>query len=764
MLKKEQPLIISISIIILTALLYVIFTLNKLTTYTPPSNTVAEKGVLELSNMEFDRDGYTALGGQWKFHWQQLLTPEDFDGKSPISSYIEMPMAWNKYNKDYTSTGYATYSLTIKLNPKYKNTLLSLSIPSMLTSYKLWVNGELFSSNGIISNVNASKTLKTEPITSYFMNNSVNVHLVLQVSNYNFRDGGTFDNIYLGTVSQMVNRRESSIALEVFYFGVLLIMGLYYLYLYTFNLQDETKFYFGALCITISLRVLIISNTYFLTLPNILNYSFLIKLEYLTFYAMIYFSLGYIYTGFKEYCSKRIIKTCQLLCILYVIITIFISSLLASKILIIFQISTLLIIIYTAFIIFKAFRSKKQEPLLTNLAYLVVIVVSTISVLSYLNLIKISDYSILVFFILMLLNTFTLAMNQSKAYGKIERLSKEKEQFLLSDKLREVTFLLNSTLNLQEVLDKLLKSLKELVPYDSASFFMEEKGRLNIVKAVGFSNMEEVYTVSINKKDDALFKEIYETNSPLAVSNVMDDPRFKHYKSIPTIESWLGIPIIFKSKIIGILTLDSTKQNLYTNYHSNVGLSFAYHAGIAIENAKLYGKTKQLASIDPLTNLYNRRSFFELANISFDKSRALFQTISAIMIDIDDFKKINDKLGHHIGDLVLTRLSKVCSENLGTNDILGRFGGEEFIVLLPNTTFEEAQIIAENLRCAIENNPIIIRKSDSIPITSSLGVATLTPTTTEDLDVLFEAADKAMYQAKALGKNKVMAIDLDGKA
>jgi diguanylate cyclase (GGDEF)-like protein len=763
MLKKEQPLIISISIIILTALLYVIFTLNKLTTYTPPSNIVAEKGVLELSNIDFDRDGYTSLNGQWKFYWQQLLTPEDFDNTPPASSYIEMPMPWNKYNKDYSSNSYATYSLNIKLNPKYKNTLLSLSVPSMLTSYKLWVNGDLLSSNGIVGNVNASKTLKTEPITSYFINNNDNMHLVLQVSNYNFRDGGTYDNIYLGTVSQMVNRREASIALEVFYFGVLLIIGLYYLYLYTFNLRDDTKLYLGALCITISFRVLILSNTYFLTLPNNLNYGILIKSEYLTFHAMIYFSIGYVYIVFKEYCSKKIIKACQLFCILFAIITIFVSSLLASKILIIFQIATILIIMYTAFVLFKAFRSKKQNTLLSKFAYLSIIVVSIISVFGYLNLIKINDYSLLVFFILMILNTFTLAMHQSKAYGKIERLSKEKEQYLLADKLREVTFLLNSTLNLQEVLDKLLKSLKELVPYDSASFFMEEKGRLNIVTAVGFSNMEEVYKISINKKDDALFKEIYATNTPLAVSNTKEDPRFKHFNCVPNIESWMGIPIIFKSKIIGILTLDSTKQNLYTNYHSNVGLSFAYHAGIAIENAKLYGKTKELASIDPLTSLYNRRSFFELANISFDKSRALFQTISAIMIDIDDFKKINDKLGHHIGDLVLTRLSKVCSENLGNNDIFGRFGGEEFIVLLPNTTFEEAQVIAEKLRRAIENNPVIVRKSDSIPITSSFGVSTITPTA-EDLEVLFVAADKAMYQAKALGKNRVMAIDLDRKA
>lgn len=760
MLKKEKPLIIALSIIIFTALLYVIFTLNKLTTYTTPSNIVSEKGVLELSNWDFKEDGYTSLGGQWEFYWQQLLTPEDLVTTPPATSYMEMPMRWNKYNKDYISNEYATYSLTIKLNPKYKNTLLSISVPSMLTSYKLWVNGDLFSSNGDIGTSSFSKAPKAMPVTSYFINNNDNVHLVLQVSNAYFRNSAHNDNLYLGTVSQMISKRESAIALEAFYFGVLLIMGLYYLYLYTFNPSDDSKLYFGALCIVISFRVLILSNTYFLPLNNNLSYKLLLKLKYLTFYACVYLSLSYIYIVFKDYCSKKIIKTFQILSISLMVVTILISSIIASKILIVFQILTLVIIMYAAFVISKTFHNKKHIPLITKILYFLTIVLSLMSILHNIGINKLTDYSLLGFFILTLLNTFTLAMNQSKVYGKIEKLSREKEQYLLAEKLSEVTFLLNSTLNLQEVLDKLLKGLKELVPYDSACFFMEESGILNIVTATGFKNMEEVYKVSINKKDDVLFKKIYETNIPLTVSNVKNDPRFMHYMSLPNIESWMGIPIIFKSKIIGILTLDSTKENIYTKYHSNIGLSFAYHAGIAIENARLYGKTKQLASIDPLTNLYNRRSFFELANISFDKSKVLLQTISAIMIDIDDFKKINDKLGHHIGDLVLTRLSKVCSENLSKKDLLGRFGGEEFIVLLPNTTFEEAKVIAENLRYAIENNPIVIRQSDSIPITSSLGVASITPIE-QDLDFLFVAADKAMYQAKALGKNKVMAINLD---
>ncbi|MBX4258685.1 GGDEF domain-containing protein [Clostridium estertheticum] len=218
--------------------------------------------------------------------------------------------------------------------------------------------------------------------------------------------------------------------------------------------------------------------------------------------------------------------------------------------------------------------------------------------------------------------------------------------------------------------------------------------------------------------------------------------------------------MVFKNEIVGLLTLDSSKKNIYNKNHCDIALSFAFNAGVAVKNAKLHGKTKQLACIDPLTNLYNRRSFFELANKIFDKAKSSMQPISSIMIDIDDFKKINDRLGHHTGDLVLKRLSKICSQNLDENHILGRFGGEEFIVLLPGTSFKEAKMVGENLRHAIEYNPLIIRKSDTIPITSSLGVASITPTT-ENLEYLFTSADKAMYQAKAMGKNKVMSINLD---
>ncbi|MGH4050630.1 MAG: diguanylate cyclase [Clostridium sp.] len=763
MLKKEKPLIITLSIIILSGILfYIIFSLNKLAMPNTSSNISSQKGVLELSNWDFNKNGYTSLGGEWEFYWKQSLTPKDLLLSNKPASYVDMPMAWNKYDKNYSSNGYATYSLTIKLNPKYKDALLGLSVPSMLSSYKLWVNGKLFSSNGIVGTSSSAQTPKSAPLTNYFFNNNDKINLVLQVSNYDFRNGGTSGEIYLGTQSQMTNKREASIALEFFYFAVLFIMGLYHLFLYMFRTEDESKLYFGALCITISLRALIIGNKYLLSLYNNLSYSLELKLEYLSFYAAVFFMLGYVFVVFKKSSSKTINAICKYFCLFFIVVTIFISPLLASKILIIFQISTLLMVLYVILVILRSYHNKNNGLLIVILASLSAIIISAMSILHYIGMPHIHDFSLLVFFIFILLNSFILAMNQSKAYERIENLSKVKDQFLIAQKLREATFLLNSTLNLDKVLDKLLKGLKELVPYDSASFFMEENNQFTITSAYGFKNLDEIYKISIDKHEDKLFKEIYETNAILVVTNVKEDPRFTHYVGLSNIESWMGIPIIFKNKIIGILTLDSTKKDIYTKYHCDIALSIAYHAGMAIKNAKLHAKTKQLSRIDPLTNLYNRRSFFELANINFTKAKIASEPISSIMIDIDDFKRINDRLGHHTGDLVLKRLSKVCLDNLSNNHILGRFGGEEFIVLLPGTPFKEAEMIGELLRSAIENNPLIIRKSDSIPITSSLGVACLTPTV-QDLDYLFISADKAMYRAKSQGKNKVISIDLDAK-
>jgi len=175
---------------------------------------------------------------------------------------------------------------------------------------------------------------------------------------------------------------------------------------------------------------------------------------------------------------------------------------------------------------------------------------------------------------------------------------------------------------------------------------------------------------------------------------------------------------------------------------------------IALENARLFAETQELALTDPLTGLYNRRGFSEIGQIEFGRARRLQRPCSLLMIDIDHFKRINDRYGHaEGGDPVLQALGQYLKENTREIDLACRYGGEEFVVLLPEVDTPLALEIAERLRQGIANLKVQIN-SHEIAFTVSIGVATcnhVTPT----LEILLARADQAMYVAKHRGRNRV---------
>jgi len=157
-----------------------------------------------------------------------------------------------------------------------------------------------------------------------------------------------------------------------------------------------------------------------------------------------------------------------------------------------------------------------------------------------------------------------------------------------------------------------------------------------------------------------------------------------------------------------------------------------------------------LATIDSLTETYNRRYFMERARREiFQKPRA-----ALLLFDIDHFKKINDNYGHDIGDQVLQGLCKVCKNNLRENDLFARFGGEEFIILLPDTNLEKAQQIADRL-CNVVSKTTFITSQGEMTTTISIGVSTFSPLNQVSIETLLIQADKAMYQSKQAGRNRV---------
>jgi len=171
----------------------------------------------------------------------------------------------------------------------------------------------------------------------------------------------------------------------------------------------------------------------------------------------------------------------------------------------------------------------------------------------------------------------------------------------------------------------------------------------------------------------------------------------------------------------------------------------------------LYREVQKLSIRDPLTNIANRRGFFDAARPEVAASENEHTDMSALMIDIDHFKVVNDIYGHFVGDWVIRAVAEECQRSLRQTDLLGRFGGEEFIALLPDTSPETACKIAERLRAKIEELVVFI-EGYQISVTISVGVCHLRDAK-GSLDNLLTQADQAMYAAKWAGRNQVMVWD-----
>ncbi len=167
-------------------------------------------------------------------------------------------------------------------------------------------------------------------------------------------------------------------------------------------------------------------------------------------------------------------------------------------------------------------------------------------------------------------------------------------------------------------------------------------------------------------------------------------------------------------------------------------------------------KLEQLAITDPLTKIYNRRFFYEVAETEVThakQNRALF---AIIIFDIDHFKNVNDTYGHNIGDQVLINLANLCQKNIRSVDLFARFGGEEFVILMPGTNHIAAKETAERLREIVAKTPMATTEQTEISITISLGIANWQHSNPLEINALIDRADQALYQAKDDGRNQVI--------
>ena len=212
----------------------------------------------------------------------------------------------------------------------------------------------------------------------------------------------------------------------------------------------------------------------------------------------------------------------------------------------------------------------------------------------------------------------------------------------------------------------------------------------------------------------------------------------------------LRLPLVFEENLLGILWVWGRGIN---KSDLPVMSIFAKQIGISLERARLFQEVQSLAFTDPLTGLQNRRSLFELGRIEFSRAQRMNRPFCCMMLDLDLFKKINDNHGHPIGDVVLQEFANRCLESVRDVDLVGRYGGEELIILLPETDRDTAVQVAERL-CASIAGELFKTSSGEISVTVSIGVATKDENTLQ-LETLIARADQAMYIAKHKGRNCV---------
>lgn len=260
------------------------------------------------------------------------------------------------------------------------------------------------------------------------------------------------------------------------------------------------------------------------------------------------------------------------------------------------------------------------------------------------------------------------------------------------------------------------------------------------------------------KANEGIAGKVFAEKKSIITNLGQNDPRFTKTGIEGTISSLICVPLVAKGEAIGVINITNKKNNkLFNKQDLEFIEALANQAAIAIDNAKLY----ELATKDGLTKLYIYRHFYSLLETELKRAKRYNHILSLLMMDIDNFKNINDTYGHLVGDRVLKEIAATIKNTIRNIDVPARYGGEEFTVILPETTSKDARIIAERLRKNIEAIKIGIDESTVIRPTVSIGIAEF-PSCSENEKDLIDCADKALYKAKNDGKNCIYECSPEG--
>lgn len=359
-------------------------------------------------------------------------------------------------------------------------------------------------------------------------------------------------------------------------------------------------------------------------------------------------------------------------------------------------------------------------------------------------------------------------VREIRALEKIETLQDrardlEAENRNLRERVAELhTFLnlsktLSATLNMEELFRLALHLIGRSLHVDAYSLMLlDDSGERLVVKAA-FGLPEDGGLGLSLRLGEGISGLVAQTGQAMLVPDVSAEPRFLEQESFRLPRgAFIGVPLRIKEhEVIGVLNAQKPEPHSFRLTDLDLFQAVANQVAAALENAQLYQRTKELSTRDDLTGLFNRRHFFENLEKEVQRARRYQRVFSLLMLDLDDFKGYNDTYGHLKGDEVLKDVARLILANTRRADVVARFGGEEFVVLLPEINAQGAAVVADKVRIAVEGHPFPGRHSQpGGALTVTLGLASY-PADSEDALELVDLADRALYAGKQQGGNRV---------
>lgn len=343
-----------------------------------------------------------------------------------------------------------------------------------------------------------------------------------------------------------------------------------------------------------------------------------------------------------------------------------------------------------------------------------------------------------------------------------DRLKKENNQN--EKQLRHIEHLYDvikeagSTMNVQEMIE-LTKEFAERMfdlPHFIIAVLSNDARKYEVRIASGCDELL-FRSFEIDLESDGLAAVLSREKKHVWVSNVESDGTFSKLRNL-AVRSFIFLPFLVQDRVIGFLCSFSTREDFIDQEKFSNFQVFCNQISIGLQKSLLYEKVQKLSITDGLTKLYSHRYFKQRLEEELILANRYSSHLSLLILDIDHFKHYNDNYGHVAGDHVLMEVAKILREQSDMTHLVARYGGEEMVVVAPETTKEQAMELAEKIRKTVESYAFAVGK-ETTNVTVSIGVATFPQDSQASLDLIGKA-DKALYAAKSRGRNRIVAYPL----